>query len=325
MPFGILMGIMKALLVGVARYLSCSSHLKGTMPLSCQSTKNDKVQTWIAIHSVRMSHPCMMLSSCHGFAQKNGKSLIKAATLTLAKSLDSYLAYLKEQRKKMALHHYSAPQSVADSNTFSSCFKSVFSTSIKEVEWRHSDKKKPYEVVHVAEYTPADRKKRYRFIQDLQKGLCKRVLCTYSVGGPVGNYHFIWLLPAWSYCITAWESVKADIPTYHNRVWESISFPNLAAFHNSLTLLFFVNSIGKQLVINQSASLTTAEKELDERLREALEMEDTDILLICERTMAAKAISTNYFGSVCKAFYDILLQYTNVIMVLSHIWLKPYL
>jgi len=63
-------GIMKALLVGVAKYQSCSSHLKGTMSLSCQSTENDKVQTWIAIHSVCMSHPCMMLSSCHGFAPK---------------------------------------------------------------------------------------------------------------------------------------------------------------------------------------------------------------------------------------------------------------
>ena len=73
--------------------------------------------------------------------QKYGKSLIKAATVILAKSLDSYLAYLKEQSKKMTLHHYSAPQSVADNNTFSSCFKSIFSTSIKEVEWRHSDKK----------------------------------------------------------------------------------------------------------------------------------------------------------------------------------------
>ena len=190
--------------------------------------------------------------------------------------------------------------------------------------------KKPYEVVHVDEYTPADQKKRYRFIQDLQKELCKRVLCTYSVGGPVGNYHLIWLLPAWSYIgsITAWESKnKLKLMSLHTttELWESISFPNLAAFHNSLTLLFFVNSIGKQLVINQSASLTTAEKELNERLREALEMEDTDILSICERTMAAKAISTKYFGSVCKAFYDILLQYTNVIMVLSHIWLKPYL
>ncbi len=62
-----------------------------------------------------MCHPyTMMLSSCHGTKKRE---VLKAATLTLAKSLDSYLAYLKEWSKKMTLHHSSTPQPVADNTT----------------------------------------------------------------------------------------------------------------------------------------------------------------------------------------------------------------
>ena len=42
---------------------------------------------------------------------------LKSAMLALAKSLDTYLAYLKQLTKKMTLHHYSAPESVSDNTT----------------------------------------------------------------------------------------------------------------------------------------------------------------------------------------------------------------
>ena len=38
------------------------------------------------------------------------------------------------------------------------------------------------------DYAPSDRKK---FIQDLNEGLCVH----YSIGGPMGNYHFLCQLP----------------------------------------------------------------------------------------------------------------------------------
>ena len=121
---------------------------------------------------------------------------LKASTLSLAKSLDHYLAYLKEQSKKMTLHHYSTSQSVADNTTITVLPTNAFpSPHVKKLNDTILTKN-PYEVVHIDEYAPADRKKRYTFIQDLRKGLSKRcVLCTYSVGGPVSNYHFVWILP----------------------------------------------------------------------------------------------------------------------------------
>ena len=61
-------------------------------------------------------------------------------------------------------------------------------------------------------------------IQDLKQGIRKRcALCTFSEGGPVSNYHFIWLLPDEVTLETSLyenqkiiDKIKADAPTYHN-------------------------------------------------------------------------------------------------------------
>ena len=109
-------------------------------------------------------------------------------------SLDSYLTYMKSQTKKMALHHTTTSLSVADKTS-------------------------------VNDYAPSDRKKRYKFIQDLNQGLVKQcVLCTYSIGGPVGNYHFVWQLPdkvSMEAALCENQKLIANIqsaaPTYHHR------------------------------------------------------------------------------------------------------------
>ena len=74
------------------------------------------------------------------------------------------------------------------------------------------------------------------------------------------------------------DKIKADIPTYHNRALRKhlISQFGHVSKQSNLALLreFYCQATG-----DQSASLTTAEKELDARLREALEMEDADIIV----------------------------------------------
>ena len=84
--------------------------------------------------------------------------------------------------------------------------------------------KQVYEMVNVEEYAPMDRKKCYMFIQDLHQGLNKCVLCTYSVGGPMGNYHFIWCIPdnvsleaSLSENQKIITSIQASAPVYHQR------------------------------------------------------------------------------------------------------------
>ena len=83
--------------------------------------------------------------------------------------------------------------------------------------------KQPYEVVHIGEFTPSDRKKRYQYIQDLQKGLSKRcALCTYSVGGSLGNYHFVWCLPDEVSLEDLLQQnqkiIEANAPVYHSQL-----------------------------------------------------------------------------------------------------------
>lgn len=232
---------------------------------------------------------------------------LRAATLTLAKSLDSYLAYLKEQSIQMTLHHYSAPQSVAD-NTISVLASNPFLTPQLRKLDADIQTKKPYEVVHVDEYIPADRKKRYRFIQDLQKGLCKRVLCTYSLGGPVGNYHFIWLLPDEVTLEASLhenqkiiDKIKADVPTYHNRALRKHLISQFGRISQQSNLAI-LREFYRQATGDQSASLTTAEKELDERLREALEMEDTDIIVDLRENNGSQSDEYKVFWECLQSF-----------------------
>ena len=103
---------------------------------------------------------------------------------------------MKSQTKKMALHHTATSSSVADKTSLKVLPKNICPPKSL---WKLNDdvlKKQAYELMSVDDYAPSDRKKRYKFIQDLNQGLVKQcVLCTYSIGGPMGNYHFLWQLP----------------------------------------------------------------------------------------------------------------------------------
>ena len=108
------------------------------------------------------------------------------------------------------------------------------------------------------------------------------------MGGPAGNYHFMWLLPDKVTLEASLhenqkiiDKIKADIPTYHNRALRKhlISQFGHVSKQSNLALLreFYCQATG-----DQSASLTTAEKELDAHLHEALEWKMLTQLLICE-------------------------------------------
>lgn len=141
-------------------------------------------------------------------------------------------------------------------------------------------------MVCLGDFAPVDRQKRYMYIQLLKDGLSKPcVLCTYSVGGPVGNYLFLWSLPPHVTMEAAMQEnhlliakVQADAPAYHHRYLRKqlISKFGLISRSSNLSLL---REFYRQATGDQSASLTTTEKEMDARLREALEMEDPELLI----------------------------------------------
>lgn len=124
------------------------------------------------------------------------------------------------------------------------------------------------------------------YIQQLKDGLSKPcVLCTYSVGGPIGNYHFLWGLPPHITMEAALQEnqhlvskVQTDVPIYHHRYLKKqlISRFGLISRSSNLSLL---REFYRQATGDQSATLTTSERQLDARLHEALEMEDPDLLI----------------------------------------------
>lgn len=134
------------------------------------------------------------------------------------------------------------------------------------------------------------------------------VLCTYSVGGPLGNYQSVWPLPE---ALTLGDSsqgnqkliteIQENVPVYHNHVFRKTlisQFGRISHSSNHALLREFYH----QATGDKSTSLTTTEKEMDERLREALEMEDPDVIVDLRENNGRK--SDKY-----KVFWECLARY----------------
>lgn len=135
------------------------------------------------------------------------------------------LLILKEQAKKVCEHHSSDDLPVADKTLVTLLPTNFILHSTLEKVNSEIVGKQPYEIVNVGDFAPVDRKKQYMYIQLLKSGLSKPcVLCTYSVGGPAGNYHFIWcLLPQVMMAAAVRENqhliskIQTNAPAYHHR------------------------------------------------------------------------------------------------------------
>ena len=110
------------------------------------------------------------------------------ATEGLARALDSYVLYLRSQNKKMKIHHFSPAVEVRQTSVELLQANLTPSKSVHKLNDAISEKG-PHELVSVADFASSDRQEKYRYKQELQNGLCRPcVLCTCSIGGPVGNY-----------------------------------------------------------------------------------------------------------------------------------------
>ena len=74
------------------------------------------------------------------------------------------------------------------------------------------------------------------------------------------------------------SQIQADVPVYHHRAPRKKLISKFGRLSHKTSLAnlreFYQVATG-----DQTASLTTAEKEIDARLREALEMEDPDLII----------------------------------------------
>ena len=95
-------------------------------------------------------------------------------------------------------------------------------------------------------------------------------LCTYSVGGPLGNYHFVWRLPeevtledSLQEIRKIIEQIKENAPKYHSRALRKHLITQFGRISHSCNLAL-LREFYRQATGDQSSSLTTAEEEMDD-------------------------------------------------------------
>ena len=117
-------------------------------------------------------------------------AVMKEAVKGLATSIDSHISYLHDQSKRMKIHHSTPSESFGDKTNFTYLPRSSkIPGSLHELDQALSQKQ-VYEYVFVRDFAPTERRTRYHYIQELHKGLSRpAVLCTYTVGSSIGNYH----------------------------------------------------------------------------------------------------------------------------------------
>lgn len=82
-----------------------------------------------------------------------------------------------------------------------------------------------YEPVFVRDFAPTDRRKRYTYIKQLEKGLPMRcIMVTKTFGSSIGNYHYVWKIPpnvSFENALTQNQQVvrviSDELPKYHTR------------------------------------------------------------------------------------------------------------
>lgn len=86
--------------------------------------------------------------------------------------------------------------------------------------------KQPYEYVFLSALTPDNPRKKYKYLQSLQRSGCKFpvVIATHTSGNNTGNVHFIWRIPTTEQLDSTMdrsqsviEEIKPRFPVFHTK------------------------------------------------------------------------------------------------------------
>ena len=208
--------------------------------------------------------------------------------MSLIESLSSYASYLSICNKAMKRHHSSPEPAVAFSDAASIRYLpkvnsvSPLLTSLNSALSNVS----MYEKIFINDLAPNERRQRYLYIRELEKGLsCPVFFFTYTYGSNVGNFYFIWKAPEYV-CMEACssenvhiiEEIKSQIPMYHTRTMKQ-QFYDLHGRITPKSNSHVLRSIYHSLTGDSSGARTTSEEEIDTRVTEALAMQDPDIIV----------------------------------------------
>ena len=210
----------------------------------------------------------------------------REATEKLACALDSYLSYPRSQNNKVKVHHDSPASHVADKTSIQLLQANQSPSSCLSKLNNDISHKNPYEHLFVAEYALSDPRESIIMCKNCRKDSVALVSSAHvPLGGSVGNYLFIWPIPkhvtmeaALSENQKVISQIQADVPAYHHRALRKKLISKFGRLSHK-TSLANLREFYRVVTGDQTASLTTAEEEIDARLREALEMKDPDLIL----------------------------------------------
>ena len=174
-----------------------------------------------------------------------------------------------------------------------------------------------YQKINVSDFVPVDKRQKYNFIPEIEKGLSSPVFFfTYSHGSNVED-------ACSSENLRLVEQIKKEtVPIFHTRMMKQ-EFYNIYGRISPQSQPYILRSIYHALTNDQSTARTTAEKEIDQRVADALRMEDPDIIV------DLRELNTN--GKDCfTIFWEKRAEFLSALLFMSegmarqHSWLKQF-
>ena len=143
--------------------------------------------------------------------------------------------------------------------------------------------KEVYQFVDVSDFAPESKYDRYMFLKNLKdRGLAFPVVfCSFSYGGSVIDFNFIWKIDPQSNSLTQTTSliqeIKKELPSYHPRALRRAFVQRFGVLAKN-TPVAVLRNMYEELTNSASAAPNLNTLELDLRVTEALDCEDPDLL-----------------------------------------------
>ena len=242
---------------------------------------------------------------------REGWSIMRGECEELAHSVQMYAQTLQEKNKAMKTVHSSPTpwRSIAKGlDLFFLKPTRSLPPELIEISSRVAEVG-PYCKVDLHSYLPINPHKRYLLTKNVkEEGLeIPSVLLVYSTGNNCGNSYFVWHVPdscldqALANSQSIIEDIKKSLPTYHTRAMRSEfiqKFGRITSAVKPAVLRYFY----KDLTGDSSSSETLSQEQVDERVTQAIEMEDPDIILDLRKLNSGRKSQYDTFWEECTKF-----------------------
>ena len=234
----------------------------------------------------------------------------------IASSVSSYAVYLSSQSKKMGeAHHQTTPVRQLSNSLSIKYLKPCRQNTMFEAVSESLASKGYYECLFLNDFLPSDVRKRYSFIQCLEKsGLAYPIiLLTHSSGNVMGNLNFVWKVEAdvsieccFQSSQKVVEQLKPQLPQFHTRAMRRALFTKYGRVTSGVKPAV-LRSFYKDLTGDSSAPHDTHEAKVDARVQEILNMEPEDPTTVLDLREVKSQVSRTKF----EVFWEEARKYIN--------------